>query len=72
MHDSAGTHIARAAQRTRSRTRGPAPSLLAAWTTQPASVPGACPVVQVRASHLTRAHVIRLGANQGTIWQEGT
>jgi hypothetical protein len=36
---------------------------------QPASVPGACPVVQVRASHLTRAHVIRLSANQGELWQ---
>jgi hypothetical protein len=72
MRDIAGTHITRAALRTRSRTGRPAFSPLVAGTTRQASVPGACPVVQVRASHLTCAHVIRLESNQGTIWQEKT
>lgn len=70
MHETADGHLARAARRTRGRTAWPAPSPLTGGTAQHAAVPGACPVVQVRASYLTRAHVIRLGANQGTIWQE--
>lgn len=72
MRNPTGSHLTKAALRTRGKTTWPAPGPLAAGTAYPAAVPGACPVVQVRASCLTSAHVIRLGANQGTIWREGT